>query len=238
MFTGFTDRAADFFWALSLNNNREWFLAHKDEFEQALNQPFRALASDTFERMQARFPDLELYLHAARIYRDARRTYGKGPYKEQLWFTIQPDGPHPVGPLFWFEIDGTSWSCGAGFWDCPPEQMAVYRAKIDAEPSRFERLVAGLDAMGGCKRWGEVYKRPKADRGPILNPWYNLKHISVGWEYPHGGQLYAETLPDFLTDAFARLMPMYLFLREVYAEYQHLLAEREELAGSGRRLWD
>ena len=235
MFQGFTDQTADFFWSLKFNNERSWFLAHKEEFERVLNQPFRALAFDTLERLRARFPDMDLQLHVARIYRDARRTYGKGPYKESLWFTIQPGERRAVGPLFWFDIDGTSWSCGAGFWENMPELMAAYRRQIDADPARFLRLVEELEALGEYKRWGETYARPKADRGEKLNPWYNLKHVSVGYEHPHGGVLYTPELPEHLAGTYAKLMPLYRFFREVYEGYLHALAEQEGLARSGDR---
>ncbi len=44
MFTGFTPEAIDFLWGLRLNNNREWFQEHKQQYQTALYaqvfQPF------------------------------------------------------------------------------------------------------------------------------------------------------------------------------------------------------
>ena len=233
MFSGFSDQTADFFWGLALNNNRAWFLEHKEEFEAVLNQPFRALAAETLALMQARFPAMDLQAHIARIYRDARRTYGRGPYKGELWFTLQPGQRHPLGPLFWFSIDGTSWSCGAGYWDCPPEQAAFFRAKVDAETARFEAIVRDLDARGEYHLWGDLYKRPKGERGPLLNPWYNRKHISCGYEHAYDALLYSPELPQALTETFAGLMPLYQFLLEAYQAYVQAQAEQHGLARSG-----
>ena len=235
MFEGFSGATADFFWSLKFNNERGWFLEHKQEFEEKVNGPFKALAADTHAAMRARFPDMDLQLHAARIYRDARRTYGQGPYKESLWFTIQPGERHSVGPLFWFDIDGTSWSCGAGTWESSPELMAAWRKLIDADPARFLKVVDDFEALGPYRRWGEAYKRPKADRGERLNPWYNLKHVSVGYEHAFGSELYSPDLPDRLAETYAALMPMYLFFREAFQNYQHEQAEQNALALSGAR---
>ena len=46
---------------------------------------FKALAAQTHELMQQRFPDMDCRLHVSRIYRDARRLFGRGPYKDHLW---------------------------------------------------------------------------------------------------------------------------------------------------------
>lgn len=216
MFEGFSPQTSDFLWSLALNNNRTWFLEHKEEFEAVLNRPFRALAAATHALMEARWPEQDFQLHIARIYRDARRAYGRGPYKDRLWFTIQRGERHAVGPMFWFELDGTSWSYGMGFWEDSAEQAEMFRRQIDADPARFERLIDGIAARGEFQLWGEAYKRPKGDRGEKLNPWYNRKHASVGYERAFGGELYGASLPELLADAYAGLMPMYRFYLEAY----------------------
>ena len=199
-----------------MNNDRAWFLAHKQEFEEALNQPFKALAEDTLTLMREGWPELDFQSHISRIYRDARRLFGRGPYKDHLWFTIQRAERHAVGPMFWFEVDGKSWSHGMGIWEDAPDIAAAFRARIDADPARFESLVRGLSQLGEYRLWGESYKRPKGDRGEFLNPWYNLKHFSVGYEHGYGGVMYTDALPQRLAHDFAGLMPMFNFLSEVY----------------------
>ena len=114
MFNGFTKQTSDFLWELSFNNERPWFLAHKDEFEKVLNQPFKALAADTYEIMKENYPDMGLKLHVARIYRDARRLFGRGPYKDHLWFSLKSGEIQGEGPMFWFEIGAADDSNGMG----------------------------------------------------------------------------------------------------------------------------
>ena len=216
MFNGFSQATGDFIWGLSMNNDRTWFMAHKQEFEDALNGPFRALAFETLEKMQAAFPDQEFQVHIARIYRDARRLFGRGPYKDHLWFSLQSGERRAFGPMFWFELNGTGWGYGAGNWEDAADIAAAWRARIDADPARFEALVRDIEARGPFRLWGETYKRAKADRGEFLNPWYNRKHVSVGYEQGYGGVMYTPGLPGYLADRLCELMPFYRFLQEVW----------------------
>ena len=208
-FQGFTPEAGAFLWELRFNNERPWFLAHKEEFERVLNRPRRALAAETLAEMEKRFPDYGFEMHISRIYRDARRLFGRGPYKDHLWFNTHTGSRHTQGPSYWFEIGAVTYSYGLGWWDADAEMMNALRRAIDANPARFERLVAGLDK--GWQLWGTPYKRPKAERGEIINPWYNRRSLSVGWEYDLGGALFDGRLPILLADCYEKLLPLHDF---------------------------
>lgn len=214
MFQGFSQQTGDFLWSLAMNNDRTWFQAHKQEFEDALNQPFRALANEVLALMRERWPEWDFGLHISRIYRDARRLFGRGPYKDHLWFTVQSGGRHESGPTFWFEVDGVSWTCGMGWWEPAADHAAAWRAAIDADPDRFIRLVRGLPA--DYRLWGDEYKRPKGDRGEIINPWYNRRSVSIGRTQGYGGVMYTPELPRAVVDYYAALMPMHQFYQEVW----------------------
>ena len=213
-FHGFTPKTGDFLWELSFHNERPWFLDHKEEFETVLNRPFRALCAETTARMSERFPERDFDAHVSRIYRDARRLFGRGPYKDNLWFTVFETAQHNEGPAFWFEIGRASWSAGVGFWDASPSSMEAFRRQIDANPARFERLLDGIGP--GWKLWGALYKRPKGERGERIDPWYNRRSISVGLERDHGGEIYDEALPERLAELYARLLPMFDFFCEAW----------------------
>ena len=223
MFNGFSQATGDFLWGLSMNNDRAWFEEHRAEYEAHLNQPFRALGFETLRKLQSRFPEQDFQLHIARIWRDARRLFGRGPFKDHLWFSIQSGDRKAQGPMFWFEINPTGWSYGAGNWEDAADIAAAWRALIDADPARFEDIVRGIEAHGPFLLYGDMYRRPKADRGEFLNPWYNRKHLSVGFEEGYGGVMYTPALPELLADEFAALMPFYTFLREAW---NNVLIER------------
>ena len=214
-FEGFTPKTSEFLWELSFNNERAWFLAHKDEFEQVLNRPFKALAAETFALTEARCPGADLRLHVARIYRDARRLHGRGPYKDHLWFSIKGDDKLLDGPMFWFEIGAADYSYGMGFYSATAAQMEAFRRSIDANPARFERMAKKLEALDGFAVSGEEYKKPKGTHGGVIDRWYNRKRVGFDCTRDFGGALYSPDLPAVLADTFAALKPMYEYLAAV-----------------------
>ena len=216
MFEGFTKETSDFLWELGFHNERPWFLEHKEQFERCLNEPFKALAAETAARMRERFPEREWRVHCSRIYRDARRLFGRGPYKDHLWFTVWSDEfGRDDGPAFWFEIGAATWEYGVGFFESTAAEMAAFRRMVDANPARFERLATELGRMRGLRILGPEYKRAKGNwEGPIAD-WYNRRWLAVEWVHDFGGELLKPELPDTLAKSFARLMPLYEFFLEV-----------------------
>ena len=216
MFSGFSEKTGAFLWDLAFNNERPWFLAHKQEFEDFVNTPFKAMAADTYAEMKKRLPDFEGFVHISRIYRDARRLFGRGPYKDHLWFTLWTSDVSKHGPAFWFEIGPAQYRYGMGFWETSPAQMEAYRRAIDANPARFLRIVKAV----ARKDWalsGEAYKRPKAlHDDPLLDAWYNMKYVGVQKDFDLGGAAFTASLPGIVADAFTELMPMYRFLVEIW----------------------
>ena len=89
MFTGYTDQTVDVFWGIRFNNDRAWFAEHKQEFQDAVMTPTKALAGDLYDWFQEAYPDLHLNVHISRIYRDARRLFGRGPLNDHIWFSFQ-----------------------------------------------------------------------------------------------------------------------------------------------------
>ena len=115
MFQGFSRSASDWFWELIFNNERPWFEAHKEEYIRLLKEPFQALAEDTLAEMRRRYPERDFTLHVSRIYRDARRLFGRGPYKDHLWFSIKESTARQQGRSLWFELGAAEYSYGCGF---------------------------------------------------------------------------------------------------------------------------
>ena len=119
MFQGFYEETVEFLWGIRMNNDRAWYAEHKQECARYLTGPMNELAREVHDEFAVRYPQLDLNVHMSRIYRDARRNYGKGPFKDYLWFTLY-DAKHERWygiPAFWFEIGADSWSYGVGCWE-------------------------------------------------------------------------------------------------------------------------
>ena len=90
-FTWFTRQGTEFFRRLGENNNKEWFEAHRREFETVLLTPLRALAAELSAFMLVLDPLLQVEPSRiiSRIHRDTRFSRNKSPYKTNLWFTFR-----------------------------------------------------------------------------------------------------------------------------------------------------
>lgn len=212
MFQGFSQQAVDFLWGIRLNNERSWFLQHKQEYLTYVDEPLRQLGVELQEQMEQAYPKLGLNLHVSRIYRDARRLHGRGPYKDHLWLTLRRPKEQWVSlPAFYFEIAPEYYSFGMGCYDPTPVTMAKFRARIDRDPKPMEKLARKLSRSPFALE-GEMYKRPKGDPGPLLSPWYNRKNISITRDENCEGLLFERELLDQVSEGFRFLKPYYDYL--------------------------
>ena len=213
MFQGYTQGTIDFLWGLALNNERSWFQAHKEEFLELVDRPTRELAAQLTEEMTSAYPKLGLELKVSRIYRDARRLFGRGPYKDHLWFSLRKPGEHDGSiPCFWFEVAASHYGYGMGCWMVPPVTMAKLRARIDRDPAPIEKLARAVEKRGEFVLDGQEYKRPKGDPGPLLYPWYNRRQISFSRECNCEGIFFTPELAGQVLEGWKSLVPQYKFL--------------------------
>lgn len=212
MFTGLTQDAFDFLWDLMFHNEKAWFEENRARFETALHMPFRALAEETVARVKEKVPNGEWHLHLSRIYRDARRPSPMGPYRNHLWFSLRNGREEAYAPSLWFEVGAQRCGMGMGFYQVSPEQLAAYRRRIDQNPTVFEEMARTVLARGYTSD-AQTYRRQKAERGEFLNPWYNSRRPGVERLCPPDERILSPRLPEFLTEEFLALMPLYEFLR-------------------------
>lgn len=213
MFQGYTQGAVDFLWNLRFNNEREWFTAHKEEFLEQVDRPTRALAAQLTEEMTQAYPKLGLELKVSRIYRDARRLFGRGPYKDHLWFSLRKPGEHDGAiPCFWFEVAPDHYGYGMGCWDMSPATMAKLRARIDRDPKPVEKLARAVEKRGEFRLEGQEYKRPKGNPGPLLYPWYNRRQIGFTCERSCDGPFFGPELAGQVLEGWKSLEPLYRLL--------------------------
>ena len=216
MFQGFSQRSVDFLWELRFNNERSWFLAHKEEFLTFVDTPMKELAQQITQAMEDTFPELRLETKVSRIYRDARRLHGRGPYKDHLWFSMRRPGTSEAAtPCFYFELAPEYYSIGMGCYDATPLTMAKFRQRIDCDPGPITELAKQLLTRPEFQLYGECYKRSKGNPGPLLYPWYNRRQIGVSADFNCDGILFTPQLADQILDAFHFLEPYYRYFREL-----------------------
>jgi uncharacterized protein (TIGR02453 family) len=217
MFQGFDDTTVDFMWGIRFNNEKAWFEAHRQDYLDHFQTPMRELAGEVYEHIRTLLPDAGLTVKVSRIYRDARRLRGRGPYKDHLWLSVQrPADAFAAEPCFWFELGPEGWSYGMGCYLAKPLTMAKLRARMDADPTVMEHLTRRLNRQQEFQLTAPLYKRPRsAAPSKLLEPWYVCK----GYSLSHDGELTDEL---FSRDIVPRLLRGYEFLAPYYAYFSTL----------------
>ena len=146
-----------------------------------------------------------------RIYRDARRLHGRGPYKDHLWFCVeQPSEQWTARPTFWFELGPEDWTCGMGYYMPRPLTMAKLRARIDRDPGTMEALTRKLTRQTEFILETEDYKRPRsAAPSKLLEPWYQMKSFSICHQEKLTEELFSRAIAERLKRDFDFLLPYY-----------------------------
>ena len=219
MFQGYTQETVDFLWGIRFNNDREWFTPRKEIYQQYLLQPTRDLAEQVYEALMAELEGEPLMMKVSRIYRDARRLYGRAPYKDHLWFAIRTGDKDWTGhPTFYFEIAPDYYSYGMGFWAAEKELMDLYRRRILERPEEMEALVRRFNRQKTFVLNGPSYAKPKGDAGPLLQPWLQMKSINLEHTLPLDEKIYSRSLADEIIAGLKELIPFYRFFAALCAE--------------------
>ena len=216
MFQGFTEKMPDFFWQIRFNNERAWFQAHKDEFQTEVQQPLRALTDELFDWFQEKYPELHINAHISRIYRDARRLFGRGPLKDELWVSFQSNSEWNNVPCLYFEISAECWGYGMGCWTGEAGFSQRFRHAINRDPKKLESLLKKLNAQTEFQLAGQRYAKSKGHDGEAIAEWYNMRNWSIRAEHPYDAAALSPALLERVKAGFAFLMPYYLYLNQIY----------------------
>jgi len=130
----------DFLLALQKHNNKPWFDAHRDAYDEAKRRfaEFIDAFIDEFRSIED-FADLSAKDCLFRINRDVRFAKDKSPYKPNLGASMALGGKHSIRAPYYIHLEPPNKSFLAGGVYAPtPEQLALIRKAIDrdAEPLR------------------------------------------------------------------------------------------------------
>ena len=210
MFEGFSPETFDFLWGIRMNNNREWFLPHKEQYVRSLYEPMKALGQELFQPFLEKPGNL---LKVSRIYRDARLHHPE-PYKESLWICIRQEVDWwAENPCLYFEISPEGASYGLIHWRPRVAVLEDMRRDMAARPDRFLSLIESTEAATGVPITAELYKRPKPTDDPRLERFFAWKGgIACCKEEAPGENLFTPELAQRVADFFRELMPLYDYL--------------------------
>jgi uncharacterized protein (TIGR02453 family) len=219
-FTGFPPDLLPFLQELSDNNNREWFVTHRDTYESVVLGPACTLVSAMGPVLHRR---LGSHLRAEprsggsvlRVQRDARFARG-APYKPylDLWFW-EGLGPSRESPGFFVRISPDRLQVGAGMHRLPADRLTRFRECVDDPESGL--ALAALVVRLGRSGWsvaGQSLRRVPApypadhERGALL------RHTGLYAEkdQEHPDELFTADLPEYLVERFRPVRHLHRWL--------------------------
>ena len=215
MFQGYSQETVDFMWGIRFNNERGWFLAHKDDYQQHLLAPTRELGQAVYEGLSAALPQEPLILKVSRIYRDAR-LHHPDPYKESLWICIRRDVDWwAENPCLFFEFRPEGVSYGFSLWHPRVSTMEGFRQRIAAKPDEFLALLRDTERKTGVPVTAQTYKRPKPAPSEALEPFYAWKaDIGCIRTEEVGEELFGPRLGARAKTMLEDLIPLYEYFNQ------------------------
>ena len=203
--------------ALKRNNRREWFNAHREDYEAHVRQPMTAIVERLAEDFRGFAPELVASPKASiyRIYRDTRFSDNKLPYKTHVAAVFPTRGLEKhEGAGVYFHISPTEVWIGGGMYSPQPAQLYAVREHIASninqlraivESPAFRRHVGGLE---GAKLTRVPRGFPKDHEAA---EYLKYRHFIAGAEFPPA----IATSPKFyrtLLTIFRQVLPLSRFL--------------------------
>ncbi len=145
MTTYFNDRAFKFLRGLARHNEREWFHAHKKDYETQLRAPYQRLLTDLQPVLETLSPHFRADVKTVggslfRIQRDTRYAHDKSPYKTWQGAKLFHARARQVeAPSFHIHVQPSRCFVGAGLWHPATATQRRVRQFIFDNPGGWQR---------------------------------------------------------------------------------------------------
>lgn len=211
----------EFLREIHLNNNREWFAAHAEQW-LAIKDNVLSLSAEMIERINMFDPTLG-YLDPRRtmfrIARDTRFSTNKDPYKNNLGLAFNPAGsPRNDGSCYYVHIEPGASILAVGVYMPSPTALRVYRQAINDHYDEFEQILGQNDfrgTFGSLAIEGRTLQRVPAgfDKNSPARDYLRMTNFNV--VYPVSDEmLCSEEFSSQAIEIFKMAMPLHLFLNE------------------------
>lgn len=212
--------------ALMRHNDREWFQAHKAEYQRAqahFNQFAEKLIVET-GKFDPSVKDLTIPDCTYRIYKDMRFSKYKIPYKTHMGAYLCPHGKKSGYAGYYFHLEPSEsedYSFGnmlaAGLYNPTPSLAIAIRDRIHTEPELFAAAVKAADKY---YHWEDNAKLRKVPNGyPQDDPhaeFLKLKTFTIAAPLPDDIVLGPEErLLDYVVSVFREAKPVNDFINQV-----------------------
>jgi len=209
----FTPDLFRFLTRLKRNNNREWFQAHKEEYEAVAHQPAVQFIADFAAPLFKISPYLVADPRSTRgslfrIYRDTRFSPDKRPYKTHIAMKFSHRGKDVHSPGFYLHLEPKGCFAASGLWHPEaPTLLKVRNAMV--ERSNEWRPVRKL------LNWDDATKLSRPPRGFLCDHEFvedlKLRDLGTAIEFTEAQICSPKFMTTFAT-ACKKMSPLAKFL--------------------------
>ena len=224
-FTGFPKGGMTFLRGLKKNNRKEWFEAHRDQYEDALRTPMRLLIEEVDVRLARIIPEIigSPKKSMFRIHRDVRFSKDKSPYKTNVacWFYHRDGGGGVGGEAahggagFYFHMQPGEVFCGGGIWMPPRPALNKIRESIRHHNESFEEIIkhkAFVRRFGTLSTESMLTRTPRGfDPAHPAAEWLRYQSFTAGAEL-NEADIGSNKLVDILAVHYEALTPLIRWL--------------------------
>lgn len=208
---------------LADNNNRDWFQANKDRYDQS-REDVLAFTSKVISGLHSIDPAISLDLDpkkcVMRIYRDIRFSKNKLPYKNNFGVSLPTQGNKNGGVEYYLHIQpGKSFIAG-GYWMPEADYLKAIRQEIDYNAADLKKIIDDKEFVklfGDFRGQEQLKTNPKgydADNENI--DLLKLKSF-IAWHNLTDKEITTKNAVKEITDVCSKIYPLNVFLRNALA---------------------
>ena len=205
IFEGFPPEAFSFYERLEADNTREFWNAHKGEYQRFVREPMIALS----EELEAEFGPATMF----RPNRDIRFSADKSPYKTHQGMFVE----RVPGTGLYAQLSADGVLASGGFHAHAPDQVERFRSAVDAERSgqALASIVGRLGQHGLAVGGDQLKTRPRGI--PADHPRLELlryRSLTATRDWPAGPAVSGRSALDLIRQTWLEIVPLCDWLGE------------------------
>ena len=224
----FTPQTLRFLRALGRHNEREWFLAHKTDYERFVKAPALALVADLAAPLKAMSAELVADPRPVggslfRIHRDVRFSNDKRPYKTYAGMSFFLRATRPTAragdakgtpgrldaPGLYFHVEPGATFLGGGIWHPQPDTLRRIRDFMVDNPESWKKATRRKAFAAAFSLTGDTLVRPPKGYRPDHPLLDDLKRKDIVASSPlTDDELLSGELLRILTQRYRLMAPL------------------------------
>lgn len=141
-FAGFPREAISFLRDLKRNNNRDWFLAHKQVYETKVKGSMTDFILALKPEMKRIAPEIDIDpKHIFRIYRDIRFSQDKSPYKTHVSAYFDVKGSAHMGAGLYCHLEPGKFLIAGGLYHPDSGQLLAVRNQVGSQYRKLRKIL-------------------------------------------------------------------------------------------------